>query len=328
MDGLSVTLGIVVIGRNEAAHLAACLAALPDVPTVYADSASNDHSAAIAQAAGVETVVLTMPPATTASRGRNAGLARLLAIAPETDIVQMIDGDCILDATWLPAAQVALALDPQNAAVFGQLRERHPDASLYNRLCNREWKVTPGKVMSCGGIALFRVAALQAVGGYSDDVRAGEENDLCLRMRGKGWTIEAIAEPMGTHDAGLLEFGQWWWRARRAGHAFAEHIARHGGQAEADWRRQRRSIFVWSGLMPLLTILLLIAMPVFAVVPVAIWWAQVGRFTLREHRSGESWHDAFWIALSTMIAKFAQFLGILDFSSRRAMRKIFGPSTR
>jgi GT2 family glycosyltransferase len=328
VDDVSVTLGIVVIGRNEAAHLADCLAALPDVPTVYADSASTDGSAAIAQAAGVETVVVTTPPATTASRGRNAGLARLLEIAPDTEIVQMIDGDCILDATWLPAAQIALARNPQNAAVFGQLRECHPEASLYNRLCDREWKVPAGKVMSCGGISLFRVEALQAVGGYSDDVKAGEENDLCLRLRNKGWTIEALAEPMGTHDAGLLHFGQWWWRARRAGHAFAEHIARHGRQADADWRRQRKSIFVWSGLMPLLTLLLLVASPVFAVIPIMIWCAQVGRITLREHREGESWRDAFWIGLSTMIGKFAQLLGIFDFSSRSAMRKIFGPSTR
>jgi GT2 family glycosyltransferase len=323
-----VTLGIVVIGRNEAAHLANCLAVLPDVPTVYADSASTDGSAAIAQAAGVEAVVLTTPPATTAARGRNAGLARLLELAPETDTVQMIDGDCILDTTWLSTAQAALDRDPRNAAVFGQLRERHPEASLYNRLCNREWKVPPGKVMSCGGIALFRVAALQAVGGYSDDIKAGEEPDLCLRMRDKGWTIEALADPMGTHDAGLLRFGQWWWRARRAGHAFAEHIARHGARADADWQRQRRSIFVWSGLLPLVAMLLLIAKPVYAVIPVAVWCAQVARITLREHRGGEGWRDAFLIGSSNMVGKFAQILGILDFSSRNAMRKIFGPSTR
>jgi GT2 family glycosyltransferase len=323
-----VTLGIVVIGRNEAPHLADCLTALPKVPAVYADSASTDDSIGVARSANVETVSLTAPPVLTAARGRNAGLARLLEIAPQTDIVHMIDGDCVLDADWLPKAEAALRADPQLAAVFGQLRERHPEASVYNRLCNREWHVPPGPAMACGGIALFRVAAIQSVGGYADDLVAGEEPDLCLRMRAKGWRIEALANSMGTHDAGLLHFGQWWQRSRRAGHAYAEHVARNRQNSDPNWQRQLLSIKIWAGVLPVCAILLVLLHPALVLLPVFIWQAQVIRIGLREWRAGATFGDALAFALTTMIAKFAQLLGIFDFSSRTAIQKMRGPSTR
>lgn len=313
-----MSLGIVVIGRNEAVHLGACLAALPlGVPVVYADSGSSDDSLAIARAADVDVVVLTVPPVLTAARGRNAGLARLLEFAPDTSVVQMVDGDCYLDADWIAAAQAALDADPKTAAICGQLRERHPEASLYNRLCNREWQVPPGRVAACGGIALFRVAAIREAGGYAEDMLAGEEPDLCLRMRAKGWHIEAIAAPMGTHDAGLLHFGQWWHRARRAGHAYAEHVARHGANADPNWRRQRLSIIVWGGFLPLAVILLAIVKPAMVLVPVALWVIQVGRIALRERADGLA------IGTMTMLAKFAQLLGLLDFARRKRRRPTY-----
>lgn len=323
-----MTLGIVVIGRNEAAHLSQCLAALPkNVAIVYADSGSSDGSARIAGQTGVEVVSLTAPPVLTAARGRNAGLARLRAVAPATDLVQMVDGDTFLDAGWLMTARAAIEADPRLAAVFGQLRERHPEASLYNRLCNREWQVPPGKVSACGGIALFRVAAIESAGGYSEDVVAGEEPDLCLRMRAQGWAIEALAAPMGTHDAGLLHFGQWWGRARRAGHAYAEHVSRHGPDADAAWVRSVWSIIAWGGALPVVAITALLTAPPLAIVPVIVWGAQVVRIAKREPVDGAA------IATMTMVAKFPQLLGVVDFHlkrwrSRQAIAKMRGPSTR
>jgi len=312
VDADAVTLGIVVIGRNEAAHLARCLLALPPgLPVVYADSGSDDASVAIARDAGVEVVALAAPPRLTAARGRNAGLARLIEIAPGTDMVQMVDGDTFLDPGWIAAAHAALSTDARRAAVFGQLRERHPEASLYNRLCNREWQVPPGDVSACGGIALFRVAAILEAGGYPEDVVAGEEPDLCLRMRAKGWRVTALADPMGTHDAGLLRFGQWWRRARRAGHAYAEHVARHGAAADPAWVRSRASIIAWGGVLPLVTLLLLLAKPPLALGPVLLWLMQVARIARRERVDGPA------IGTMTMVAKFAQMIGLIDFSVRR-----------
>jgi GT2 family glycosyltransferase len=324
-----VSLGIVIIGRNEAAHLADCIDALPrDLPVVYADSASTDGSMDIAHAAGANTVALTSPPRLNAARGRNAGLARLLEIAPETTIVQMIDGDVILDREWIAAAAVAIAQDPRLAAVFGQLRERHPEASLYNRICDREWRVRPGQVAACGGIALFRVEAIQQVGGYNNAILAGEEPDLCLRMRARGWQILCLPDAMGTHDAGLLHFSAWWRRARRGGHAFAEHVARHRGHADPNWVRQVLSIGLWGGAVPLSAILIALFSRTLTVIPVLVWFVMVARIAVKERRNFASLSDAMAHGFLTMVGKFAQLLGMLDFSSRRAIQKMRGPSTR
>jgi GT2 family glycosyltransferase len=329
MDGLSMTLGFVVIGRNEAAHLADCIGALPrDLPIIYADSASTDGSLDVARAAGADIVALTTPPMLTASRGRNAGLARLLQVAPGTALVHMVDGDVVLDRAWVAAATAAMAGHPRTGAVFGQLRERHPDASIYNRMCDREWRVPAGKVMACGGIALFRVEAIQQAGGYDNAIAAGEEPDLCLRMRTLGWDIMCLPDAMGVHDAGLLHFGQWWRRARRGGQAFAEHVVRHRSRSDPNSVRQVLSIGFWGGAVPLCAILLAFVAPVFALIPIALWLVMVVRVTVNDRSHFASFGDALQNGVLTMVGKFAQLLGMFDFSSRSAIQKMRGPSIK
>ncbi|MFV4725620.1 glycosyltransferase, partial [Mycobacterium tuberculosis] len=120
---------------------------------------------------------------------------------------------------------------PRLAVVFGRRRERFPERSIYNRMCDDEWNVPVGPALSCGGDALFRWSALEAAGGYSDDLVAGEEPDLCLRLRQQGWQIERIDREMTLHDAAILCFGSWWKRARRSGFSYAAHCLRHGERA-------------------------------------------------------------------------------------------------
>ena len=326
---MAVSLGFVVIGRNEAAHLQACLAAIPNgFPVVYADSGSRDDSVRIAQAAGARTIALTAPPRLTAARGRNAGLAQLLEIAPKMTLVHMVDGDVVLDRDWIATAETAMAQNPRLAAVFGQLRERHPEASIYNRICDREWRVPPGKVAACGGIALFKVEAIQSVGGYNDAIPAGEEPDLCLRMRAKGWEIECLQDFMGTHDAGLTTFGLWWQRARRGGYAYAEHVARNRLNSDPNWVRQVLSIGAWGGAIPLFSVFAAVFAPKLLILPVILWLAMGLRISAKERTNFASASDAIKFGFLTMIGKFAQLLGMLDFSSRSAIQKIRGPSIK
>lgn len=243
--------GIVAIGRNEGERFVACLASLPEgVPAVYVDSGSTDGSVERARAAGVTVVELAIPPGFTAARARNAGWRALLRAHPALDHVQFIDGDCTLQPGWIATGAAALESDSALAVVFGRCKERYPEASLYNALCDDEWNVPPGEAASSGGNAMMRLAALQAVAGFSDDLIAGEEPDLCLRMRGRGWRVRCLAAPMVLHDANIMRFSQWWRRAKRGGHAYAEHVARHGPGADPDWRRQVRSTLVWAGALP------------------------------------------------------------------------------
>lgn len=222
--------GIVVIGRNEGERLALCLDSLVrhGERIVYVDSGSTDGSVALATARGVEVVSLDSATPFTAARARNAGVARAVERWPDLSLVQFIDGDCELDRDWLPVAVGTLASRPRVAAVFGRRRERFPDATIFNRLCDMEWDGPAGIVDSCGGDVLMRIAAFHDGSGFCDTLIAGEEADLCHRMRRHGWSILRLSADMTRHDVAMTSPVQWWQRNRRSGYAGAEAWIRRG----------------------------------------------------------------------------------------------------
>ena len=214
--------GAVVIGRNEGESLGRCLGSLAGLsPVVYVDSGSTDGSVVLAREQGAVVVELDLALPFTAARARNAGLSRLRELEPGLAYVQFIDGDCELVNGWLEAALAKLRSDPGLAVVCGRRRERRPEASRYNRLCDIEWNTPIGEANACGGDALMRAEALQAVGGFAAGLIAGEEPDLCYRLRRRGHRIWRIDADMTLHDANITSLGQWWRRTLRSGHAYA-----------------------------------------------------------------------------------------------------------
>lgn len=243
----------VVIGRNEGARLLACLASLTGLRrVVYVDSGSTDGSVAAANAAGAEVVALDLSTPFTAARARNAGLARLADDPP--DFVQFLDGDCVLQPGWLKAARAGFDTHPAAAVICGRRRERFPHRSIYNRLIDAEWDTPIGKATACGGDALMRFAAVQKVGGYDPFLIAGEEPDLCLRLRRAGGEIWRIDAEMTLHDAAMTRFDQWWQRSRRTGHAFAEGATKHAGGPERHWQAETRRALIWGAALPLMAL--------------------------------------------------------------------------
>ena len=221
-------LGLVVIGRNEGDRLVRCLASVHTIPNrVYVDSGSTDGSVEHARRDGVSVVELQVPPNFTAARARNAGLEKLLANRPHLEFVQLVDGDCEIHQGWIPAGLAALGADPDLAAVYGRLRERFPDRSVYNAICDDDWNVPIGEAPIVGGIALFRVSALRQANFFNPAIIAGEEPDLSMRLRVSGWRLRRIDVEMGLHDVDITRFVQWWTRTRRTGHAYAELAYRH-----------------------------------------------------------------------------------------------------
>lgn len=245
----------VVIGRNEGARLVACLASLQGQVRriVYVDSGSTDGSVAAAQAAGAAVVQLDMGQPFTAARARNAGIAALQADPPE--VVQFLDGDCRLQPGWLPVALAFLQAHPEVAVVCGRRREVAPEASVYNRLADAEWDTPVGEALACGGDAVMRYAAVFEAGGYRADLIAGEEPELCLRLRARGHKIWRLDAEMTLHDAAMTRFSQWWKRMRRAGHAFAEGAALHGTPPERHWLKETRRALAWGAALPLVTLM-------------------------------------------------------------------------
>ena len=301
-----MSIAAIVIGRNEGARLIACLDALRGVsPVIYVDSGSTDGSVAAARARGAQVVELDMTRPFTAARARNAGLEAL----PQTaELVQMLDGDCVVQAGWLTAAQAFLDQHADVAVVCGRRREMHPGASVYNRLIDGEWDTPVGEALACGGDALVRVTALRAVGGYRADVIAGEEPELCVRLRQAGWRIWRLDAEMTAHDAQITRFGQWWQRSKRAGHAFAEGAALHGGAPERHWVAETRRALLW-GLGGVVAILLLtVLVGPMGLLAALVYPLQVVRLS---RRGGLAW------AFFSVLGKFAEAQGVLSYYWRQ-----------
>lgn len=239
--------GFVAIGRNEGERLRACLAAAraQDLAMVYVDSGSTDGSVELARSLGADVVALDLSIPFTAARARNEGAARVVTNHPDVEFIQFVDGDCELQPGWIARALDEMRAKPKAAVVCGRRRERHPEATVYNALCDMEWATPVGNVKSSGGDALIRRAAFEQVKGYNPNVIAGEEPEMCVRLRAAGWEIWRVDAEMTLHDAAMTRFGQWWKRNVRAGHAYAENFWRHGAAPESFNRQNVVSNYVW-----------------------------------------------------------------------------------
>ena len=94
-------------------------------------------------------------------------------------------------------------------------------------------------------------SALAEVDGFREDLIAGEEPELCLRLRRKGWRIHRLADEMAWHDIATTRMAQWWTRCRRAGHTYAEGAALHGAGPERYRVREARRALFWGLGVPL-----------------------------------------------------------------------------
>ena len=304
----------IVIGRNEGPRLIACLASLEDSfsQVVYVDSGSTDGSVAAAQNAGAEVVNLETDRPFTAARARNAGIDALkTGSAP--DFVQFVDGDCMLASGWIAAALEVMAQDPKVAVVCGRRREKFPENSMYNRLCDAEWDTPVGEALACGGDALMRWDALIAVEGYNPGLIAGEEPEMCLRMRRLGWQIWRIDTEMTLHDAAILLFGQFWKRARRGGYAYAQGMAMYGRAPERHGVTGVRRIVLWGAVIPLVALSGWIAFGPVALCLLLLYPVQVLRIARRKGNSRTAWEQAILLT----VGKFAEMQGIADYLWRR-----------
>ena len=315
-----VRIAAILIGRNEGERLVRCLASArrSGVEIVYVDSGSTDDSLAQAREIGAEVVELDLSQPFTAARARNAGVERLRETGPLPDYVQFVDGDCELVEGWIETARDFLEANSQTAAACGRRRERFPEASVYNRLCDSEWDTPIGRTKATGGDVLMRMTAFEAVGGFNPSLIAGEEPELCVRLRKAGWEIWRLDHEMTLHDADMTRFGQWWKRARRGGHAFAEGAAIHGAPPERHGVAGTRRALAWGLVLPMLIVLAGLFVTPWAWLGVLAYPAQVVRLALRGNISRwAAWEEAFF----SMLIKFPETLGVLEYWLRRLWRR-------
>ena len=306
--------GIVAIGRNEGERLRQCLTSVVGkvARVVYVDSGSTDGSVELAVGLGVEVVELDLSTPFTAARARNAGFAHLLQVEPQIKYVQFVDGDCEIVEGWLDFAQQELETKSNVAVVCGRRRERFPEQSIYNQLCDMEWDTPIGEAKACGGDSMMRVAAFQQVGGFNSALIAGEEPELCVRLRLYEWKILRLNAEMTLHDAQMLHFSQWWKRALRAGHAYAEGASLHGRE-DGHWKKESKSIWFWGCYLPVLAFGLAMPSGGLSLLLLLGYPALFSRIFIKQRRQNISSKHAALYAISCVLGKFAQVGGTLSF---------------
>lgn len=317
-DGIFKSIGVVVIGRNEGLRLQRCFESLAQYAgmMVYVDSGSTDSSLMLARAMGITTVELDMGIPFTAARARNVGFACLREAGEHLRYVQFVDGDCEISANWVAVAYGFLEKHQDVVVVAGRLRERFPDASIYNMLCDIEWSAPAGEAKMCGGVAMMRVNSFAQVNGFDASLICGEEPELCSRLRALGGRIWRLADEMGWHDANMTRFGQWWRRTVRSGFSDAQAMVVDGAPPERRGVRASQRTWFWGGILPLgivfaaflwksTVLLLLLAYPL-----------QVCRLAFRGSRS---FRDNWLHALFLVVGKFPEMQGQLKYWYQRLL---------
>ena len=320
-------IGVVTIGRNEGERLIRCFQSLqaqlsPGMPIVYVDSGSTDGSLAAAQRLGIEIVNLDMSVPFTMARGRNAGFQHLLTHYPDLEFGQFLDGDCELLPGWLDSALSFIQQNDRIAVVCGRRKERFPEASPYNRLAELEWNTPVGEAAACGGDALMRVAAVKEVDGYDPGLICGEEPEMCIRLRRRGWRIWRIDADMTLHDAAMRRFGQWWKRSIRGGWHVAEGYAAYGQADERYMRKGYSSGWLWGLLIPIAAIAP--ALPTHGLSLLLLLGYGVLGFKIYRYRRQQRQDEpaaARLYATYCVISKFPQMIGQAKYWLNRLQKK-------
>jgi glycosyltransferase involved in cell wall biosynthesis len=312
--------GVVVIGRNEGERLRRCLNSVHGSVNrvVYVDSGSSDGSVELARELGVAVAELDLTTPFTAARARNIGFQHLLGLEPHLDQVFFVDGDCEVCNGWVEAARQFLVEHTDVGIVWGRRRERYPDRSIYNMLCDIEWSSFPiGETKACGGDAVVRVEAFRQVNGYRSSLICGEEPEMCLRMRQNGWRIWHLDKDMTLHDAAIYRFGQWWKRMLRGGYGFAQGAALHGARPERHWVVESRRAWFWGLCVPLIMLLMAFVVGWWTLLLLLAYPAQLVRLA----GTGRRFTRVNWLWAGAMVlGKFPEMLGQVKYLRDRCLR--------
>ena len=318
------SIGVVLIGRNEGERLVRSLESVIDGSrrVIYVGSGSTDNSCEAARVRGAEVVELDLSIPFTAARARNAGFQTLRQHHPQVEFVQFIDGDCEVMEGWLEAAAQTLAQHPEIVAVCGYRRERYPEQSAYNRICDVEWQMgSVGEVTQFGGDVMIRAQALEAVGGYNDQVIAAEDDEVAVRLRQAGGKILRIDRVSTLHDADIHQLSQWWKRAVRCGYGFSQVSYLHGAPPERKFVRDVQRTLLWGLGLPLLALILAIPSHGLALLLLARYPLSAVKITWATQKQGYSQAESIAWGMSCAVSAFPNVLGVMKFHLDRLQNK-------
>ncbi len=321
-----MTLGVVVIGRNEGERLRRAIESCRGrgAHVLYVDSGSTDGSVKLARELGVAVLGLCPSRPFSAARGRKEGFEWFAANGVDVDHVQFVDGDCCLDRAWLECATGHLAANADVGIVCGGLEEEHPEASVFNRMNSIRWQAAaPGDIESCGGIFMVRRAVYEAAGGFDDRLITGEEAEFCVRVRASGARIVRLPAPMASHDSNMVRFGDWWKRAVWGGYGDAHKLRAQVDMGGASEGSELRSALLWGAVVPAVAVLGAVValwvpwlwlVPLSCVAGYLLLFAKIAAHRLRQ---GDGFGDAAVYSALCVVRKTPFAVGVLRFFASR-----------
>ena len=168
---------------------------------------------------------------------------------------------------------------------------------------------------------MMRINAFEAVGGYRDDLIAGEDPEMCVRLRAASWRVFQLEYPMTLHDAAMTRFGQWWRRTQRSGYAFAQGAYLHGALPERYRIWESRRAWLWGVWLPLACLVIGLAFGPWGWAAWLIFPLQILRQTMRNR--GPLKQRAL-LALFQLLARFPEACGQIKFM----LDRLFGRQAR
>ncbi len=194
-------LSVVVITRNEEAHIEGCLGAILSAvkevggaEVVVVDSASTDRTVEIALSLGVRAVSLKPEWELSPSAGRYVGFHHTGG-----ELIMFVDADTRIDRDWFPRA-IAAFERPDVAAVTGWLDDVDEQGKVLPYVGRRSPEVC--EIRRLRGIGLYRRAAMRQAGTFNPYLVTEEEAELALRLRSRGWKLLQLPQQMGCHMRG------------------------------------------------------------------------------------------------------------------------------
>ncbi|MDU8926230.1 glycosyltransferase [Alisedimentitalea sp. MJ-SS2] len=311
------TIGAVIIGRNEGQRLINCLASMQGEATrlVYVDSGSTDNSVEEARKAGAEIVLLDTTEPFTAARARNAGFEALNRGPNPPDYVQFVDGDCTLEPGWLTHAAQALDDTPDIGIVTGWRAELHPEASVYNAMCDFEWHRPAGDIDACGGDMMVRRVLFAQLEGFNPRVIAAEDDEFCVRVRKSGHRVHRLPIPMTHHDAAMLHFSQWWQRAIRSGHGFGQV----GDLHPTHFRNERRRVWLFGGVLPFFLIVGAVMSGWLLLFVLLLYLGSYIRTVEGLRKAGLPLKTSLHHSVLLFLSKFPNLVGVMRYRKRKRL---------
>ena len=192
-------LSIIVIGKNEAAHLPDCFSSIKrvcsDIPheIIYVDSGSTDESLSIASQ--FARCCLVSDPNPTPGLGRRIGSEEA-----KGDWLLFLDGDMRLENGFLEQA-FAAADRTGSAAITGIRHDIYYQAGKkVSENANYFHCITARAAIEFGGALLIRREALTTSLGWSSDTIACEENELHSRLIKYHLHVLELPVPMIIHS--------------------------------------------------------------------------------------------------------------------------------